>query len=241
MDRRAAKARLNRLDTIDDVRRAARRSCREVSSSTSIAAPSRSSRSPTTAEAYDRLKLRPRVLVDVAKRSTACSVLGRSQAMPVAIAPTGAAGLVWFKGDLTLARAAAAMRVPFTLATRSMSSIESIAEAGGTLWFQLYPSPDERLSLDLLERARKADYHALMVTVDTPILPRRDYNRRNGFAIPFSPSVQGLARSRAPSGVASAGARPHTSETAACRASRTCRAGRASPKGRPPPRCCRAA
>jgi isopentenyl diphosphate isomerase/L-lactate dehydrogenase-like FMN-dependent dehydrogenase len=136
--------------------------------------------------AQESLKFCPRVLVDVSKRSTACRIFGRAQAMPVAIAPTGSAGLVWFRGELELARAAAAFGVPFTLATRAMSSIETVAaEAGGTLWFQLYASSNRRRSLDLVQRAEQAGYQALVLTVDTPTVPRRDYNERNGFSVPF--------------------------------------------------------
>ena len=142
--------------------------------------------------AFDRIRLQPRVLVDVSAVSTAAHILGVDVAAPIAIAPTGAAGLVWFRGELALAKAASAMNVPFTLATRSMSSIETIAEhAGGRLWFQLYPS--SAAALELIARARSAGFQTLVVTVDTPRTPRRDYNVRNGFALPFRPGARALA------------------------------------------------
>jgi isopentenyl diphosphate isomerase/L-lactate dehydrogenase-like FMN-dependent dehydrogenase len=144
--------------------------------------------------AYDRIALVPRVLVDVSERSTAQTILAREQAMPLAIAPTGSAGLVWHRGEVALARAAAAKGVPFVLATRSMASIETIAaEAGGTLWLQLYASADRAFSRGLLERAAAAGFEALVVTVDTPTTPRRDYNEVNGFSIPFRPTVRGIS------------------------------------------------
>jgi len=145
-------------------------------------------------EAFRRIRLRPRVLVDVSGRSAATTLFGRPQAMPLAIAPTGAAGLVWFEGELELARAAAAAEVPFTLATRSLASIESVAEAaaGGTLWFQLYVWAERALSYALVERAERAGFHALVVTVDVPVTPNREYNRRNGFSLPFRPSGRAL-------------------------------------------------
>lgn len=136
--------------------------------------------------AFDRIKLTPTVLRDVSSLSTKAMLLGKEHAMPVAIAPTGAAGITHFRGEVALARAAAAANIPFSLATRSMSSIEDIAsEAGGTLWLQLYPPKDRKLSDMVLERADKTGFDALIVTVDTPIPPHRAYNNRNGFTVSF--------------------------------------------------------
>ncbi len=144
-------------------------------------------------EAFRRLKLRTRALVDVSRRSTDTTLLGSAVTMPVAIAPTGAAGLVWVQGELELARGAAKAGVPFTLATRSMTSIEDIAEkAGGTLWFQLYVWADRALSYALVDRAEKAGFQALLVTVDVPVAPNREYNRKNGFSLPFNPGPRAM-------------------------------------------------
>jgi isopentenyl diphosphate isomerase/L-lactate dehydrogenase-like FMN-dependent dehydrogenase len=106
--------------------------------------------------------------------------------MPIAVAPTGSAGLAWHEGEIALARAAAEAGIPFTLATGSMTSLERVAEqAGGTLWFQVYMWPDRSLSHQLVERAQAAGYQALVVTVDTPVPPGREYNLRNGMTVPF--------------------------------------------------------
>jgi L-lactate dehydrogenase (cytochrome)/(S)-mandelate dehydrogenase len=103
------------------------------------------------------------------------------------IAPTGTAGLMWYEGEIALARAAAEAGIPFTLATGSMTAMERVAEeAGGTLWFQLYMWPDRSLSHKLVERARAAGYEALVVTVDGVVPGNREYNLRSGFTIPFT-------------------------------------------------------
>ena len=138
---------------------------------------------------FQRLCLNPRVFVDVSDISLATELFGQRISMPLAIAPTGSAGLVWFRGAVELAKAAAAFNVPFTLATRSLSSIETIAdEAGGNLWLQLYVWRDRSLSYQLIDRANAAGFKALLVTADTPVPPNREYNLRNGYGLPFKAS-----------------------------------------------------
>ncbi len=136
--------------------------------------------------ALESIKLKPRVLVDVSKRSQEISLFGKTQKMPIIIAPTGSVGLAWYEGEIALARAAAAHGIPYTLAAGSMTAMERVAtEAGGTLWFQFYMWPDRSLSHQMVMRARDAGYEALVFTVDTPVAPGREYNLRNGFTIPF--------------------------------------------------------
>jgi isopentenyl diphosphate isomerase/L-lactate dehydrogenase-like FMN-dependent dehydrogenase len=136
--------------------------------------------------AFERIKLSPHALVDTSRRSQEVTLFGQRHRMPIAIAPTGSAGLAWHEGEIALARAAADAGIPFTLATGSMTALERVAEqAGGTLWFQIYMWPDRSLSHRLAERARAAGYRALVVTVDTPVPPGREYNLRNGMTVPF--------------------------------------------------------
>jgi isopentenyl diphosphate isomerase/L-lactate dehydrogenase-like FMN-dependent dehydrogenase len=136
--------------------------------------------------AIERVAFRPRVLVDVSARTQSTEFFGKPSAMPVAIAPTGAAGLLWFDGEIEVARAARRMGIPFTLSTASIVSMERVAaEAGGRLWFQLYMWPDRRMSYELVERVRNSGYEALIVTVDTPVTPNREYNKHNGFTLPM--------------------------------------------------------
>jgi len=136
---------------------------------------------------FERIKFRPRTLVDVSTRGQEITLFGNRHKMPIVIAPTGTAGLMWHEGEIALARAAAEAGIPFTLATGSMTAMEKVAEqAGGELWFQLYMWPDRKLSHQLVERARAAGYKALVVTVDGVVAGNREYNLRNGFTIPFS-------------------------------------------------------
>lgn len=144
--------------------------------------------------AFSRIKLRPRVLVDVSQRSQEVALFGQRQKMPIAVAPTGAAGIMWHEGEIALARAAAAAGIPFTLATGSLTAMEKVVErAGGRIWFQLYMYADRSLSYRLAERARSAGIEGLVVTVDSPVFSNREYNLRNGFTIPLSYTARNVA------------------------------------------------
>ena len=136
--------------------------------------------------AFERYKFTPHQLVDTSRRSQEVTLFGKRHKMPIAVAPTGSAGLAWYQGEIELARAAAKAGIPFTLATGSMTALETVAEqAGGTLWFQVYMWPDRAASHKLVERAKAAGYQAILVTVDTPVPPGREYNLRNGMTVPF--------------------------------------------------------
>lgn len=141
--------------------------------------------------AFERIKLRHRALMDVSGRDVSTTLFGKPIGVPMAIAPTGAAGLCWHLGELELAKAAAAANIPFTMATSSMTAMETIAkEAGGRLWFQLYVWKQRELSYQLIERAHRAGFEALIITVDTIVPPNREYNPRNGFLLPFHPTAR---------------------------------------------------
>ncbi|QRF58349.1 alpha-hydroxy acid oxidase [Variovorax paradoxus] len=136
--------------------------------------------------AFERWQLAPRVLVDVADASSACSLLGAPAGMPAAIAPTGAAGFGWRGADLALARAAARMGLPYTLSSSATAAIETIAEqAPGRLWFQAYVLRNRDFFWQLVDRAREAGYEALVITVDLPVGGKRERDFRNHFSIPF--------------------------------------------------------
>lgn len=137
-------------------------------------------------------RLRPAVLVDVDGRSQETELLGRRQPMPLVVAPTGLAGLMWYRGEVELARAAARADIPFCVSTQSITCVEEIAaKAGGRIWFQLYILKDRELSESFVQRAQDTGCEALIVTVDTAVSPKREYNTHNGFGIPFQPNLRG--------------------------------------------------
>ena len=145
-------------------------------------------------EVFDRIRFKTRTFVDVSKRSQEKEIFGVKHKMPLVIAPTGTAGLMWYEGEIALAKAARAAGIPFTLATGSMTAMERVAdEAGGELWFQLYLWPDRTMSHELVDRAKAAGYKALVVTVDGVSAGNREYNIRNGFTLPFTYSPVALA------------------------------------------------
>jgi isopentenyl diphosphate isomerase/L-lactate dehydrogenase-like FMN-dependent dehydrogenase len=143
--------------------------------------------------AFERIKLKPRVLNDVSKRDQSITLFGHKQNMPIAIAPTGTPGIMWYEGELELARAAKKAGIPFTLATTTLTAMERIVdEVGGRLWFQLYMYADRSLSRWIAERAKAAGYEALIMTVDSPTFSNREYNLRNGFTIPITYSAKNI-------------------------------------------------
>src|SRR5688500_17355433 len=139
--------------------------------------------------AFERVRLLPRVLVDVSKIQTAVDLLGKPSSMPLAIAPTGGISAGRYGAELILARAAKACGVPFTMATPSAFTIERVAEeVGGRLWFQLYAVRDLEFRNKLVTRAKDSGYEAILVTVDLPVSGKRERDPRNGFHTPYSPN-----------------------------------------------------
>jgi len=135
--------------------------------------------------AFERWRIVPRAMVDVGQRSLCADVLGKPQASPLIIAPAGPAGFFWHHGELALAHAAASAGVPFTVSTYAMTPLEDIVATGADVWMQLYLWNDRSISHALARRAAQLGVSVLLLTVDTPVLGRREYLSRNGFAPPF--------------------------------------------------------
>lgn len=119
--------------------------------------------------AFDRHRIVPRMLRDVAERDLSVTVLGTAMPSPVLLGPIGVLSILHPDGELAVARAAAAEGVPMVLSTAASHSIEEVAEAGGEgpRWYQLYWPKDRDLAVSFLERAKAAGYTALVVTLDT--------------------------------------------------------------------------
>ena len=135
--------------------------------------------------AFSKIELRPRVLVDVSKIDTSTTIMGQEVPFPIALSPTGFTRIAHPQGELAVARVAGAVNLPYTLSTLGTRSIEEVARvATGPLWYQLYVWKDRGLSRELVERARDNGYKAIMLTVDTPVFGRRERDVRRGFTLP---------------------------------------------------------
>lgn len=135
--------------------------------------------------AFADIELRPRVLRDVSRIDTSTTLLGRLLPAPLVLAPTGFTRMVHPEGELAVARAAARAGLPYVLSTLSTRSIEEVAAcSGGPKWFQVYVWRDRELVRSMLDRAQAAGYEAIVVTVDTAVLGRRERDVRRGFTLP---------------------------------------------------------
>lgn len=135
--------------------------------------------------AFERIRLRPRVLVDVNVCDLRTTVLGTPVNMPILVAPTGYHGLAHPEAECATAQAAGEVGSLMVASTVSNCSMEEIAAAAsGPLWFQLYTYGGYQVSAELVRRAQAAGYRAVVVTVDLPRLGHREKNIRNKFALP---------------------------------------------------------
>ncbi|MFL6260156.1 MAG: alpha-hydroxy acid oxidase [Thermoanaerobaculia bacterium] len=143
--------------------------------------------------AFDRLSLAYRVLVDVSRRDLAATVLGQPVSMPILVAPTAFHRLATPEGERATARAAGAAGTVMILSTLSTTPIEEVvAAASGPVWFQLYVYRDRKATEGLVRRAEAAGCRALVLTVDAPLLGRRERDVRNRFRLPPSLAVANL-------------------------------------------------
>jgi lactate 2-monooxygenase len=142
---------------------------------------------------FDRWHLVPRMLTDVHERDTRVELFGSNLPAPLLLAPIGALDIVRPDGDLAVARACVATGIPMVASTLTTHSLEQIASAMGSTpkWFQLYWGPDRDLNLSLVQRAEKAGYAALVLTLDTRIIGWRNRDLSRGY-LPFLGGV-GLA------------------------------------------------
>ena len=144
-------------------------------------------------DAFAEIELLPRVLVDVSAVDTSTSVLGARLAHPVAVAPTAFHCLADPEGEAATARGAAAAGALMCLSSLSNTPMEEVAAAEGVAdsprWFQLYVFRDRGVTRDLVARAEAAGYGAIVLTVDAPVLGRRERDVRNEFELPPGLSI----------------------------------------------------
>ena len=137
-------------------------------------------------QAFEDIEFHPSILRDVSTVSTGWNVLGAQVSQPFGIAPTGFTRMMQTEGEIAGAHAAARAGIPFALSTMGTTSIEDVkaANPNGRNWFQLYMWKDRDRSMALVDRAAKAGYDTLLVTVDVPVAGARLRDKRNGFSIP---------------------------------------------------------
>ena len=138
-------------------------------------------------QAFVSTGFRPRVLRGLSDVTIDTKVLGEPASYPLVLAPTGFTRIADPQGELAVARAAARAGLPYTLSTLSTRSIEEVrAVSDGRLWFQVYAWRDRGLVKEMIDRAAAARYEALVLTVDTAVLGRRERDVRRGFSLPPS-------------------------------------------------------
>lgn len=144
--------------------------------------------------AFAEIALLPKPLDGAAARDLSVGLFGKTLTLPVIVGPTGLAGLFWPDGERCAARAAAAAGTAFCLSHGSVCTLEQLAETGAApRWMQVFVYRDRGFTRELTERAAKAGYDALVLTIDNQMLGNRDRDLRNGFSIPPRFGLTGLA------------------------------------------------
>ena len=153
-------------------------------------------------EAYRRIRLKPRILVDVSKLDTRVNLFGEEQAFPILLAPVAAQKLMHPEGELATARGASAAGATMVVSSFANTSLEDVAVvAKSPLWFQLYAQTDRGFTRELVQRAEAAGYRALCLTVDTPIAGARNRESRADVKLSPMPHLKGIAGVGSVSGI----------------------------------------
>jgi isopentenyl diphosphate isomerase/L-lactate dehydrogenase-like FMN-dependent dehydrogenase len=154
--------------------------------------------------AYAGWRFRYHVLSPAPEPDMSGELFGGPFSMPIHLSPTAAAKMAHSDGELAVAQAAASAGVVYCLSTVATMPIEEVATAGGTRWFQLYVLRDRGLTTELIGRAASAGYRAIVLTVDLPVVGRRERDFRNEFSLPGGLEYPHLASRPSPSGVGAA-------------------------------------
>ncbi len=182
----AKKRRLEKALTIHDLRAIAKRRTPKAAFDYTEGAAEAEISLGRARQAFEDIQFNPSILRDVSVVDTSSTVLGGPTALPFGIAPTGFTRMMQSEGEIAGASAAAAAGIPFSLSTMGTTSIEDVkaANPNGRNWFQLYMWKDRDRSMALVDRAAKAGFDTLLVTVDVPVAGARLRDKRNGFSIP---------------------------------------------------------
>jgi 4-hydroxymandelate oxidase len=130
-------------------------------------------------EAYDHIRLKPRVLVDVSKIDTRVTLFGQEMPFPILLSPTGGQGFIAPQGDLAAAQGAAAAKATYVISSSASMKVEDVARGtSGPVWFQLYVQKDRGFTREMVQRAEDAGCRALCVTVDSPTFGLRNREER---------------------------------------------------------------
>lgn len=136
-------------------------------------------------EAFEKIVFTPRFCKGVLKPVITTSILGKTYNAPFGIAPIGLTGLIWPRTEAYLAATARHYHIPYTLSTVATETPEAIGPVAGEMaWFQLYPPREMELCKDLLNRAKTAGFHTLLITADVPMAGRRERTKRAGLQMP---------------------------------------------------------
>ncbi len=193
-------ARLGPILSLDDFERAARRHLPAPVFAYISGAVERNQSLHANAASFAQYEFLPRMLVDISRRTTATTLLGKRWSAPFGLAPMGISALSAYRGDLVLTQAAAAENVPMVMSGSSLIRLEDVVQANPDAWFQAYLPGDEPNIVALLERVQAAGYRTLVVTVDASIASNRENNIRAGFSTPLRPSLalawQGITHPR---------------------------------------------
>ena len=182
------KRRLARALTIYDLRSIAKRRTPKAPFDYTEGAADSESSLIRARDAFEKLEFSPRILRNVKDIDLSVSMLGKTMSMPIGIAPTGFTRMMQTEGEYAGACAASDAGIPYTLSTMGTRSIEDVAKVApnGRNWFQLYMWKDRQRSMALVDRASKAGFDTLVLTVDVPVAGARLRDVRNGMTIPPS-------------------------------------------------------
>lgn len=141
--------------------------------------------------AFQKINFLPRFCKGVLQADASTTLFGKKYDAPIGISPIGLTGLMWPRVEHFLAATANRMKIPYTLSTVATETPETVGEYIGDMgWFQLYPPKDIELRKSLLERAKNAGFHTLVITADVPMPSRRERTKRAGLTMPPSISLK---------------------------------------------------